>query len=115
MCTALFEYLERTKELRQGESQLFISYMKPHKKVSAATISHWIKTTMAKAGLDVSVYKPHSVRAASTSGAMKAGVSLQQIMNTVGWSNSGTFGKYYHKEIKQKVSMGEKILNRHGK
>ncbi len=113
VCTVLTEYLKRTEEIRGDESRLLISYMKPHKKVSAATIGHWIRTTMTKAGINTSVYKPHSLRAATTSGAVIAGGSLQQILSTAGWSNAGTFAKFYHKTVKAEKSMGEKILDAH--
>lgn len=108
--TVLSEYIERTKVLRDGESKLFLSYMRPHKHVTASTISNWVKTSMAKAGVNVQVYKPHSVRAASTSKALKSGGGLQQILETAGWSGTRTFAKYYNKDIKTVKSMGESVL-----
>jgi len=109
--TVLSEYIERTSELRNAESRLFISYMKPHKRVTSSTISNWVKTTMAKAGVDISTYKPHSVRSASTSKAMKSGACLEEILKMAGWSGAQTFAKYYHKEIKSTPSVGEIVLN----
>ena len=40
---ALEVYIEQTKHLRNTESRLFLSYMKPHKRVSSSTIGTWIK------------------------------------------------------------------------
>ena len=110
--STLEEYIQRTSTLREGETQLFISYMKPFKKVKSATISQWVKTSMAKAGIDITRYKPHSVRAASTSKALKSGACLKQILTTAGWSNAETFAKYYNKEIiRSKSTLGEVVLN----
>ena len=52
--------------LRNDEKQLLISCIKPHKAVSRDTISQWIKRFMTAAGIDTSVYKSHTTRAAST-------------------------------------------------
>ena len=59
-------YLDKTMSLRNDEKQLLISYIKPHKAVSRDTISQWIKRFMTAAGIDTSVYKSHTTRAAST-------------------------------------------------
>ena len=62
----LIEYLSRTKGLRKSasseETLLFISLMKPHKAVSTATMARWIKSLLSAAGIDTSLFKPHSVR-----------------------------------------------------
>ena len=55
-------YLARTKLLRGSESRLFITHQKPHKKASRDTLRRWIQQMMIKAGIDINVYKPHSVR-----------------------------------------------------
>ena len=39
---------------------------------------------MIKAGIDINVYKPHSVRSAATSKAKAANASLVEIMQTAG-------------------------------
>lgn len=108
---ALEEYIERTKQLRGNEDTLFISYVKPHKKVTSSTISRWVKTMMARAGIDVTIYKAHSIRAASASRAWKAGGPLQEILTTAGWSSKSTFAKYYNKNIRKPTQMAQKVLN----
>ena len=45
--TTLKEYISRTESLRGSESQLFVSYSKPHKAVSRDKISRWVKTVLA--------------------------------------------------------------------
>ena len=95
--TVLSEYLRRTSALRL-DSQLFLSYMKPHHKVNTSTISRWIKIVLQWSGVDISVFKSHSTRAASASKAFSQ-VPLDCILNTVGWSKSTTFAKYYNKKV----------------
>ena len=92
-------YLEKTKSLRGTETQLFITHQKPHKKASRDTIRRWIKQIMATAGIDVTVFKPHSVRAAVTSKAKLNNASTSDIMKAAGWTSTATFAKYYDKPI----------------
>lgn len=95
----LNEYLERTKIIRGTETQLLISFHKPHKAVSRNTVSRWIKTVLRESGIDVDTFKAHSTRAASCSNAKKNLVSIDEIMKTAGWANAKTFSKYYDKII----------------
>ena len=108
---ALDEYLSRTEAIRGSENSLFISYVKPHGKVTSTTIARWVKTMMARAGIDITVYKAHSIRAASTSKAWKAGEPLQEILATEGWSSKNTFARYYNKNIRKPKQMAQKVLN----
>ena len=49
-------YINQTKPLRGNETKLFISYMKPHHRISRDTISRWIRQTMTNAGVDAQIY-----------------------------------------------------------
>ena len=80
--TVMDEYIKRTQLLRNDETQLFISFIKPFKKVSKDTISRWIKKVMNLAGIDTTVFKPHSTRAASTSKAKTCQLTLSTIMKS---------------------------------
>lgn len=51
------------------------------------------------AGVDLTRFKPHSIRAASTSAASQVIVSLGTILRTAGWSSQCTFAQYYQKEV----------------
>lgn len=104
-------YLERTKLLRGSESRLFITHQKPHKKASRDTIRRWIQQMMIKAGIDINVYKPHSVRSAAASKAKAANASLVEIMQTAGWSSAATFAKFYDREIEQGSSFADSVLS----
>jgi hypothetical protein len=107
--TVLTEYLERTRPLRQSTG-LFISTLKPYARVSRDTISRWVKAVMGKAGLDLKIFTPHSVRGASTSAAARANVPLQSILETAGWSRDSTFRKYYDKPLKEEGTVGVFVL-----
>lgn len=96
----LSHYLERTKNLRKCES-LFLSFVKPHNKVSRDSASRWVKQMMILAGIDVNTFTPHSTRAAVTSAAKQAGVPIHDILRNAGWTNSLTFLKFYDKVIVQ--------------
>ena len=65
----LTEYMLRTEGLRKSasseETRLFISFIRPHKDVSTASVAGLIKSVLSAAGIDTSVFKPHSVRGAS--------------------------------------------------
>ena len=107
---ALDEYLARTEGLRGSETSLFISYVKPYKKVTSSTIARWVKIMMNRAGIDVTVYKAHSIRAASASKAWQSGGPLHEILATAGWSKENTFARYYNKDIKKPKQMAHKLL-----
>ena len=84
----LTEYLKQTQPLRGAETQLFISFTKPHKAISKETLSRWIRTVMSSAGIDVASFKPHSTTSAATSKAKAACIPMDEILRTAGWSSS---------------------------
>ena len=111
VCSHLTEYIRRTKSLRGAETKLFISFVNPHKRVSRDTISRWIRTTMQSAGIDISMFKPHSTRMAATSKAKGASIPLQEILRTAGWSSSGTFDRFYDKPLMEESTFASAVLN----
>ena len=85
---------------------LFISYVKPHKPVTSATIARWVKTVLSLTGID-DIFTAHSTRGASTSAAVRAGVALPDIMEAADWSRESTFKKFYCRSIqKSAFTMG---------
>ena len=104
---ALKIYLDRTKELRQNKSLIFVSFKPGFKKdISRSTISHWLKKTVLSCyemadqeTLQVSRVKAHDVRALSASLAFKGGVSLDEILNCCFWKSHGTFTNFYLKDL----------------
>lgn len=106
-------YIEKTKLLRIDETKLFISFCKPHKSVTKDTISRWIKTVLSKAGINLNIFKPHSVRSASVSKVQsKLNVPLATIMRTAGWTKESTFRIFYNKPVTMDTSFANSILNR---
>jgi hypothetical protein len=103
-------YLDRTATLRGTEQNLLVSFKKPHAKVSKDTVARWIRTVMAGAGIDVSKFKAHSVRAASTSAAKMRFVPITEIVARAGWTNEKTFQRFYNKPI-QEDTYSDKILD----
>lgn len=99
-------YLDRTKLTRGECTKLFISVKAPHKAVLTCTISKWIKSTLAAAGIDITVFTAHSTRSASSSLAKAKGLPVSAITKAAGWSNSKTFAKHYNKEICPPVNLG---------
>ena len=111
----LFRFIwKKTKPLRGKHTQLLISYQKPHKPVSTDTIARWLKTVLEKAGTDTNIFHAHSTRAASTSAAKTAKLSVNTIMDAAGWTNALTFSKFYDKpvisESQRSENFGDNLL-----
>ena len=109
--THLKVYLDKTKSLRNDEKQLLISCIRPHKAVSRDTISQWIKTFMTAAGINTSVYKSHTTRAASTSFLVGKQFDIKDIIGAAGWTKEGTFHRFYHRDIVSNFNFGNALLN----
>lgn len=105
------EYITRTKPLRDKITVLLVTFVKPHKVASKNTISRWVKTTLGLAGIDLARFKPHSVRAASSSSAAQARVPVETILKTAGWSTQCTFSKFYNKPIKKQGELATALLD----
>ena len=79
------EYVKRTQPLRKDNTQLLLSFCKPFKPVSTDTIGRWLKKSLDRAGIDITVYGAHSTCSASTSAAKAANVTVEDIMTAAGW------------------------------
>ena len=107
----LENYVQRTEPLRGTEEKLFISFIKPHKQLSRDTIRRWLKTMMKIAGIDIEIYGAYSTRSASVSKAANLNISMEQIMQTAGWTRQSTFEKFYHKEVVELQNYEDVLLN----
>ena len=105
---ALRTYLKRTKDLRT-DSSLFIITQKPYTAASKSTIAGWLKLGLRLAGIDLSLYTPHSTRSASTSATANK-VPIDTIIKTAGWSNDCTFRKFYKRPVSNDASFSNAIL-----
>lgn len=104
--TVLSDYISITKNIRpESTNNLLLTYKRPHRPATTQTISRWIKHTLTKSGVDTSVFAAHSTRHASTSAASLAGVNIETIRKTAGWtSSSNSFARFYNRTI---VNEGE--------
>ena len=109
----LSTYLEKTKIWRPStdnmQQRLFLALKKPHKPVTSATLSRWLKEIIALAGIE-DIFKGHSVRGASTSAARRAGMGIGTILSMADWTNESTFTKFYYNPSLP-VSFGTTVLS----
>ncbi len=54
---------------------------------------------MENAGIDTSVYKPHSARSATVSKVASLGIPTDVILSRAAWKSDNCFAKYYIKLI----------------
>ena len=106
----LRHYLTTTESLR-GSTNLFVSYIKPHKAVSGDTLGRWIKQTLAGAGVDITTFKAHSTRSAASSAASRGGAPTDLILRSIGWTNAKTYAKFYDKPVYSSNTLHDFILN----
>ena len=99
-------YLDRTQDLRDSRSLLFISFKKGHASdIRPATLSSWLKQTILlcykqadQQALDLVQVKTHDIRAFTASKAFYGGVSVDQIMQACHWKAHNTFTNFYLKK-----------------
>ena len=114
-------YEERTEAFRaklpvESRSRLFLSWIGQHSPVSSCTIARWLKSLMEEAGIDISLFKAHSVRGASCSTAAGAGVTTKDILDAADWSSEGTFQRFYCRNLKNndRTTFGTTVLSSKG-
>ena len=103
-------YLRATKPLRGDASQLFISFIKLHHPVTSSTVARWLKEVIHNAGIDASIFKAHSVRAASVTAAANQGISTNEILEAADWSTESTFQHFYYKPA-HNTTFGKAVLS----
>ena len=104
-------YEEHTKGFRELQSA------KPKTlPVTSSSIARWLRAIMEDAGIDISIFKSHSVRGATCSKAAGAGVTTKQILKAADWSSEGTFQKFYHRDLERgdKTKFGTSVLSSQG-
>ena len=89
-----------------------LCHVKPNGPASKDTISRWLKQVMTAAGIDTSIFKPHSTRSAATSAAKVADVPLDEIMATAGWRSSSVFAVFYNKPLSTNKSFVNGVLGK---
>ena len=82
----------------------------PHKPVVTFTISGWLKNVLKKAEIDISTFKAHSTRSASTSKVDLCGAPIEEILKQGYWSNEFTWQKFYNKNIIQEGQLFQEMV-----
>ena len=91
-------------------SQLLLSFVNPHKSVVCSTISDWLKYVLRNAGIDISFFKAHSTRSASTFNTDLSGAPNEEILKRDFWSNKSTWQRFYNKNIIQEGQLFEEMI-----
>lgn len=114
LCVAstLKNYLIRTREKRPKDCEsLFITTQKPFRAANKQSLSRWVRQTIESAGVDTRIVKAHSTRHASTSAALRKGVSVDVIRQTAGWSQqSAVFVRFYNRPLSQAHALADAII-----
>lgn len=69
----------------------------------------WLKCTLEKAGVDTSIFGPHSFRGAASSTAHNMAVTTNDILKAADWSSDSVFQKFYYKPSRD-TSFGKAVL-----
>ena len=69
--------------------------------MSSRTIARWLKCFMAEVGIDISIFKAHSIRGALHSTAAGVEVTTKDILDVTDWSSEGTFQRFYCRELRK--------------
>ena len=67
------------------------------------------QSVLTKSGIDTGMFKAHSIRGASTSAAVNAGVTTNDILNAADWSSESVFQKFYYRS-ERKNNFGSSVL-----
>ena len=92
---ALAVYLKITGKYRKkddnDETNLFLSFIEPHKPVSKQTIAKWIVSTIRLAYDGQIQVRAHSTRDLGPSWALFRGANMTSILEAADWSREATF------------------------
>ena len=78
--------------------------------MSSATLSHWVKNCLLEAGIDSQVFKAHSTLGVATSAALRAGISIPEIVLLADWTKETTFKKFYYRPV-WNARVGRSVLS----
>ena len=74
-------------DIRDDTKLFFVSYSKSHRSVTAWTLARWVKCVLTAAGVDLKIWAPHLVRAASSAHhSVAKNLDLGQIYRLADWS-----------------------------
>ena len=77
--------------------------------MTSATIARWLRDVLRLTGIDVSIFAGYSVRGASTSVAVGAGITSDDILKAADWSSASVFRRFYYHPVND-PSFGRSVL-----
>jgi hypothetical protein len=100
-------YLRKIEPFRikdgKDELKLFLTVNKPHRPVSAQTISSWIVKLIKRAYKQnqkhIGTVKGHSTRSVGPSWALFKCAGMKDVLEGADWSQPTTFLKFYLKDL----------------
>ena len=95
---ALTVYLAKTRRIQSSDS-VFVTSTPPYSAIKPMTLNLWILQSMKQAGIDTSLYTAYSTRHASSSGALKKGMPMDEVLRLGCWKTPSTFIKHYNLPI----------------
>jgi hypothetical protein len=100
--STLYLFTSKSNHLRINlptDHTLFLAHIDKLEQVASirpSTMSSWVKSIMARSGVDTTIYKAHSIRSVSSTKVVEKGQSIQAVKENAGWSlNSNTFKRFY--------------------
>ena len=102
-------YFMRTNHLRNTK-KLFITTTSPFGPVTTTTVSRWLRTVLAEAGVNTSVYKAHSTRSAASSKA-RLFLSIEKVMEAADWKSEQVFAKHYCREVSARGEFAAAVMS----
>ncbi|XP_045023289.1 uncharacterized protein LOC116935744 isoform X2 [Daphnia magna] len=93
----LKQYISVSEQFRvRAKARLLLLGLRPPRSsVSGSTVARWIKSILAEAGVDTTIYSAHSTRGASASNAANRGVPTDAILSAGCWKSESTFTRFY--------------------
>ena len=97
----IFTLFFQVAPIRGDKKAFFVSYVTPHKSVTARTLARWIKSILAASGVDTALWDPHSTRSAAVAHQKKVNnLDLGQICRLADWSlTSGVYRTFYSRYV----------------
>ena len=92
-------YIFSTDLLRSpvNEGHLFLCLIRPYRPASGNTLARWIKSFLAKSGVDTHIFSAHSTRGAAASDALRSGAPIDAVLRAGHWSRRSTFDRFYNR------------------
>ena len=71
--------------------------------VLSSSLARWLRSVLKATGVNIDIFKAHSVHGASTTAAANSNVPLSEILKMADWSSPSTFQKFYYKPVHSSI------------